>query len=249
MRFSKAIASTFLLSSLTMVMADTCASINADLAVLGVVFGQLNICLCLADIVNLANIDSSVIQNAVGSVGGTAVSAELEILIVSGPSVTSCPKGSTPSSRKRSPAEVARANHQCEFGLTKCGVYSGIPSSSPTKSRPTLSALSAYECIETAFNLESCGGCVIPYTLGLTPYEIAELPVGVDCTAMEGVSDVECRMGRCIVHKCKKGFKRAAVLQDDGEASFDCVPMTKQTSSIVDSLHQQIGGVLSWRKD
>ncbi|KAF8305591.1 hypothetical protein DL93DRAFT_2038385, partial [Clavulina sp. PMI_390] len=66
--------------------------------------------------------------------------------------------------------------------------------------------VSAYECIDTMFNLESCGGCVVQYTLGLTPYEIDELAVGIDCTANPGVSDVECRMGRCIVHKCKKGY-------------------------------------------
>ncbi|KAF8314675.1 hypothetical protein DL93DRAFT_2028247, partial [Clavulina sp. PMI_390] len=74
--------------------------------------------------------------------------------------------------------------------------------------------ISAYECIDTNFNLESCGGCVIPYTLGLTADEIDELSAGVDCSAKLGVSDVECQMGRCAVHKCKKGYNRVPVLQE-----------------------------------
>ncbi|KAF8323223.1 hypothetical protein DL93DRAFT_2070820 [Clavulina sp. PMI_390] len=134
---------------------------------------------------------------------------------------------SPPSARKRSPAEIARSRHQCEFGLSKCGIYSGIPSSYSSSSResePEFSAVGAYECIDTMFNLESCGGCVVPYTLGLTSDEVAELEPGVDCTAMPHVSDVECRMGRCIVHKCHAGSRRVPVLLANGDAGFECVP-------------------------
>jgi hypothetical protein len=30
---------------------------------------------------------------------------------------------------------------------------------------------------------------------------------GVDCTAIEGVADVACLGGRCIVHRCMPGYK------------------------------------------
>jgi hypothetical protein len=34
--------------------------------------------------------------------------------------------------------------------------------------------------------------------------EIYTSPAGQDCTAIEGVEDVECRMGSCLVHRCDK---------------------------------------------
>jgi len=50
----------------------------------------------------------------------------------------------------------------------------------------------AYECIDIRSNLEACGGC---------PGD-----GGVDCTALYGVSDVECTKGRCVVSACNKGL-------------------------------------------
>ena len=36
----------------------------------------------------------------------------------------------------------------------------------------------------------------------LTPYS----PVGKDCTALPGVSDVACVDGECVVHRCLRGY-------------------------------------------
>ncbi|KAF8260043.1 hypothetical protein EI94DRAFT_1668300, partial [Lactarius quietus] len=47
-------------------------------------------------------------------------------------------------------------------GWTACGVFGG--------------GARVWECIDTARDLESCGGCVLP----LTPYS----PIGKDCTAL-----------------------------------------------------------------
>lgn len=67
-----------------------------------------------------------------------------------------------------------------------------------------------YECIDTRTNLESCGGCVVPYSLtgsSLDDDDEEEPDMGVDCTALPGVSDVGCHAGRCVVRKCAKGYK------------------------------------------
>ncbi|KAJ6575126.1 hypothetical protein B0H19DRAFT_1254736 [Mycena capillaripes] len=53
-----------------------------------------------------------------------------------------------------------------------------------------------YECIDTAVELESCGGC-------------ASLGEGQDCTAIKGAWNVGCEQGRCAVYTCTFGFKRA----------------------------------------
>ncbi|EJD52469.1 hypothetical protein AURDEDRAFT_31566, partial [Auricularia subglabra TFB-10046 SS5] len=61
-----------------------------------------------------------------------------------------------------------------------------------------------YECIDVLSELESCGGCTNPLSL--------DQPKGVDCTAIAGVSDVACRLGRCAVSKCNAGWK----IHEDG---------------------------------
>ncbi|KAN0135202.1 hypothetical protein V8E53_007093 [Lactarius tabidus] len=76
-------------------------------------------------------------------------------------------------------------------GWAACGVFGG--------------GARAWECVNTARDLESCGGCVLP----LTPYS----PMGQDCTALPGVADVSCLSGECIVHRCMSGH----VLSHDGK--------------------------------
>lgn len=80
-------------------------------------------------------------------------------------------------------------------GWAACGVYGG-------NSR-------AWECVDTARDLESCGGCVLP----LTPYS----PLGEDCTSLPGVADVSCLSGQCVVRRCLPGY----VVSHDGTG---CIP-------------------------
>lgn len=188
---------------------------------------------------------NSVGAKAVAGVGKTLAETEIELLIATGTKVNTC---TSASQRKRSPAEIARTQHRCDFGLTKCGVYTGLPAVSHTFPPSTTgssdySRIGAYECLDTMTNLESCGGCMEPYTLGLTTLEIAELQPGVDCTADAGVSDVECRRGRCIVHKCKKGYQLVPVV-GDADNLFECVAKNAEGE-----MHKQVGGVLEWRKE
>ncbi|KAN0135198.1 hypothetical protein V8E53_007089 [Lactarius tabidus] len=69
-------------------------------------------------------------------------------------------------------------------GWAACGVFGG--------------GARAWECVNTARDLESCGGCVLP----LTPFS----PIGQDCTALPGVADVSCLSGECVVHRCMSGY-------------------------------------------
>jgi len=123
----------------------------------------------------------------------------------------------------------------------KCGIYTGLPSSSGSHSS-TSPSLDAYECIDAMTNLESCGGCLEPYTLGLTPAEIAEQKQGVDCAALQGVSDVQCLGGHCIVHKCKKGYELVPIVGDK-DGLFDCVGYAAESD-----LHNQVDGTMHWKE-
>ncbi|KAL1410696.1 hypothetical protein Q8F55_001638 [Vanrija albida] len=49
-----------------------------------------------------------------------------------------------------------------------------------------------FECVDVLHDLESCGGCP-----GVD---------GVDCTTIEGASDVSCVLGKCKVHACDEGL-------------------------------------------
>ncbi|KAF7793466.1 hypothetical protein EIP86_004578 [Pleurotus ostreatoroseus] len=95
-----------------------------------------------------------------------------------------CPT-SVPEKRKR---EYMMKRAKCEDGYSVCGVY-GWQGSVSTK---------AWECVDTTSDLESCGGCTVPF--GSTPAN------GVDCTAIVGVMDVSCISGSCRVQRCTPGY-------------------------------------------
>lgn len=57
-----------------------------------------------------------------------------------------------------------------------------------------------WECIDTRRTLDSCGGCTYPYALEEHPIS------GMDCTAIPGVSGVQCISGSCVVSRCKRGW-------------------------------------------
>jgi hypothetical protein len=54
----------------------------------------------------------------------------------------------------------------------------------------------AWECLDTQSDIEACGGC--PHTEG-----------SVDCTALAstGASAVSCRVGKCVVESCSRGYR------------------------------------------
>jgi len=237
----------------------TCANVNADLIVYSKDFGPISRCLC-TDNLNPSLDSDKAAQDAVILYGAPAVSAALISLIQSSSDqVNSCsynigivlPGPATrPSSRKRSPEDIARSEHRCEFGLTKCGIYSSwshekAPTTTSYNS-PGKGLVQPYECVDTQTNLESCGGCVVPYTLGLTKDELKNTKLGVDCTGLRGVGDVGCHKGKCIVRKCRKGYELAAII---GEVDvLECLPV-KKSGGDEGELHEQVGGTLVWKKD
>jgi hypothetical protein len=78
-----------------------------------------------------------------------------------------------------------------------------------------------WECIDTRSTLDSCRSCHIISISALTkvfpgggcmyPFLLDERPVtGIDCTSLPGVSGVQCHAGRCLVHRCKRGWSIAS---------------------------------------
>ncbi|KAF9056179.1 hypothetical protein BJ165DRAFT_486772 [Panaeolus papilionaceus] len=62
---------------------------------------------------------------------------------------------------------------------------------------PISQLVNDYECLDTAVELESCGGC-------------ASLGQGQDCTQIEGAWNVGCEQGTCVVLTCAGGFSLSA---------------------------------------
>ncbi|KAJ3540955.1 hypothetical protein NM688_g6154 [Phlebia brevispora] len=91
---------------------------------------------------------------------------------------------------KKREAEILqrRAETSCDIGFTACGVYGW----------QGFNSAEAWECIDTASDLESCGGCTIAF--GRNPAR------GVDCTSIPGVMDVACASGSCVVRRCLPGW-------------------------------------------
>jgi len=101
------------------------------------------------------------------------------------------PKGACPSQKPHEDRRRWLGSGSCAergHGWVACGVYGGGPRS--------------WECVNTARDLESCGGCVVP----LTAYS----PQGKDCTAIPGVADVACHYGECAVRRCLPGLVPSA---------------------------------------
>jgi len=93
--------------------------------------------------------------------------------------------------RKRSFQLKSRSAPLCPTGLDACPIFGAKGGD--------------YECLDTATELESCGGC-------------ASLGSGQDCTAITGAWNVGCDQGHCTVYTCAGGFKRA----QDGKS---CIPL------------------------
>ncbi|KZT30388.1 hypothetical protein NEOLEDRAFT_4783 [Neolentinus lepideus HHB14362 ss-1] len=113
------------------------------------------------------------------------------------PPTPSCPSGwswlnwlcspNTPQPSGRHKRAVHKSRTLCPAGLEACPV-SGLRG---------MNASMDYECLDTTSELESCGGC-------------ASTGKGQDCTAIEGVWNVGCNKGSCVVYSCAAGYKLGA---------------------------------------
>jgi len=222
-------------------LVDTCASIGVDID-LGVVSIDAGICLCLSAVAsyaqsiappncgcedNLTNRFQSLIKSSTTSVqcsfpdnatpsctdaDGTLCGWQCNYPFVTSKSGDSCicphyaphpcnggcsSKPSCPSGVK---AKARRSNLQpaCPKDQIVCGVYSRND---------------AWECVDAQSDLESCGGCTVPFdSLSAS---------GRDCSAIEHVSDVACVAGSCRVSRCAQGY----AVGPDGAS---CVPQSRK---------------------
>lgn len=91
----------------------------------------------------------------------------------------------------------------CPVGQTACGIIGR--------------ATGSWECIDTQRDLESCGGCLLSVKSEYNQNG------GQDCTAIEGVADVSCDQGSCVVQKCMSGY------EPDASGAY-CVPAEREKS-------------------
>ncbi|KAF6756712.1 hypothetical protein DFP72DRAFT_893569 [Ephemerocybe angulata] len=101
--------------------------------------------------------------------------------------------------------DLPAANAQCPVGHSACGIVGR--------------ATGSWECIDTQRDLESCGGCLLSTTGDFDEQD------GQDCTAIEGVSDVSCVRGFCMVKKCMHGYE-----VDESNSSCQPIERTKNKS-------------------
>lgn len=82
----------------------------------------------------------------------------------------------------------------CPEGLAACGV------------RGSRIARDSFECVDTLFDVESCGGCRVPMPRTFrTPRDIGPAR-GHDCSMIEGSKRTTCNYGKCEVLKCLPGW-------------------------------------------
>jgi len=212
---------------------DICCDVNADLSLLGIIFGPINACICLSNIPWFLSSHSTVLA-ASAYAGSAQASSALTDLVHKGPGQTchypphsiqlcqsgnpcgfTCTDGYTPY------PYIYPSQCVCESPYSecngKCGLFYGCPSPGGWYKRDNYGAnklcpqghtacgiparsAKAWECLNTQTELESCGGCVLPFNG-------QDGPKGVDCTAIAGISDVSCIKGRCSVHRCMPGYK------------------------------------------
>ncbi|VDB92624.1 unnamed protein product [Peniophora sp. CBMAI 1063] len=112
----------------------------------------------------------------------------------------------------------SQAKRTCEAHESVCGVYGGRSL--------------GYECLDTARDLENCGGCTIPHPF----VEHGRTANGTDCTALPEVLDVSCDTGRCAVRRCRSGYRVSS-------SGAQC-ELNTQTNTFVLQQHQIQGDAI-----
>lgn len=117
-----------------------------------------------------------------------------------------CPSDApAPPTRRRS----IRNDLDCPVGKSACGI-------------PDL--VGKFECLDTRFDVESCGGCTFPLPGGQK---------GVDCTALPNVGDVECVNSRCVIQNCASGFSFNGIscVSDGSSIGKAAIEATEKTTT------------------
>jgi len=229
-KFVAALAATAGFSSASVLLprgslVDVCANVDIDLEILGIVFGHIDVCLCISALPVF--VQTNVVAILAAEVEGVdAVIAALEAQINSSKGAQRCvyPDNCTPlcsddcdfdckppyvkhGSKCVLPPSTGFSKRgmdldediQCAWGLTKCGALN------------VAASRAGFECLDTRTHLESCGGCTLAYGHNEA--------TGQDCTAIPGVSGVSCQANKCVVHSCKRGWVQRA----DSQGVKGCV--------------------------
>ncbi|KDR72988.1 hypothetical protein GALMADRAFT_125876, partial [Galerina marginata CBS 339.88] len=214
--------------------------------------GNINECLCLSTLPNYISSNSLTIS-AISIGGRDAVTSALTAMIKSGNHGTcNYPQHSQPQCQFGNPcgftckdgySPYPYGSHPTDCVCPKpytvcngqCGLYKGCPSAHYSKRELAgsrglkcpkgLTACSipgrgadSFECVNTLNDLESCGGCMVPSFLSYSDHD------GLDCTAIDGVSDVACVSGKCLIHKCMPGYslnKTGDCVLDEGYYNYE----------------------------
>jgi len=193
---------------------EVCAFIVDELIIevggVPVSFGFLEVCLCIEII------PTFIYSNAV-TLAALELLDELIVLAALGELFEGSPVCSliSPSQGLKKRDTYVLSDDLCGRGLTLCGVSS----SSYSKT--------SWECLDTQNGLESCGGCAV----GI----LGHPATGVDCTAIEGVEDVACRVGKCQVSACASGWNVS-------ECGTMCVPETRPSKHRVGTFAHEARG-------
>ncbi|KAI0724552.1 hypothetical protein C8T65DRAFT_734168 [Cerioporus squamosus] len=103
----------------------------------------------------------------------------------------------TPSSKPGNPGYPGKGGHSGWKRNHKARNVSLCPTGLEACPIPGLKGLTDdWECLDTANELESCGGC-------------SSTGAGEDCTAIAGAWNVGCNNGKCVVYTCADGYLRS----------------------------------------
>ncbi|KAF8197065.1 hypothetical protein BJ912DRAFT_954681 [Pholiota molesta] len=198
-----------------------------------ITYGTVSDCICISHISSYVSSNGLAIS-AVASAGKSAVINAITEMVNSckkqtchypphstpicqrgNPCGFTCTDGYTPFPNGNRPTSCV-CNKPYMLCNGKCGLFKACPSGRPVYKRGLAGGLDkcpngmtscpvpgrgahSMECVNTQTDLESCGGCI------LASYP-RHIPEGVDCTAIQGVSDVSCMYGQCVVHRCMSGY-------------------------------------------
>ncbi|KII84764.1 hypothetical protein PLICRDRAFT_45568 [Plicaturopsis crispa FD-325 SS-3] len=248
-------------------LLDVCANVDVDLNVLGIVFGKIDVCLCLSAIPTFLETNVVAIA-AVDLLGIADVTAALTALINAAPDHKTChyPDHALPQCIPGSPCGFSCSDGfvpslpqdptqcVCPAGKKVCnGVCTSAPCPSGLSSRKRDVQQMQYWA-QCPRELRACGvygGAARAWECVDTESDLEscggcaiplfdKAPSGVDCTALHGVSDVACMSGHCVVKRCMPGFEPSV----DGSV---CLSESSQGHGIAEAVEYAVEHLPFWK--
>jgi len=99
----------------------------------------------------------------------------------------------------------------CPIGYSSCPV------------KDAKGKVTSYECLDTDRNIDSCGGC-------------ESEGAAMDCSALDGVTEVSCVKGHCFVYACERGWEL--------RNNTGCVPVEASRQGLFSSALSQAENIM-----